>query len=42
MDSEQYNTTGFLIVQVFYAAGGFQIKNLCHVLVNDITQGVFF
>ena len=37
MDSEQYN---FLIVQVFYTAGGFQIRNLCHILVNDISQGV--
>ena len=40
VDSEQYNTTGFVLVQVFYTAGGFQIQNLCHIVVNDISQGV--
>ena len=40
VDSEQYNTTGFLLVQVFCTAGGFQIQNLCHIVVNDISQGV--
>ena len=36
MDSEQYNW--FLLVQVFYTAGGFQIQNLCHVVVNDNSE----
>ena len=40
VDYEQYNTTGFLPVQVFYTADDFQIENLCHILVNDISQGV--